>query len=321
MKHVPNTKYNNIDPDLEKLLSIYRENRSFNAKKYISDKATLLNEYMQYSKLSSCVVAVSGGIDSAIVLGIAKIAMNCRNSPIKKILPVTLPCFDTAATNQKESVDKTQALCDYLKLELIVINITPALDINSNIVEKAINQKGNQWAKGQLVAYSRTPILYYITSLMNETGTPSIILGTNNKDEGAYLGYFGKASDGMVDVQLISDIHKSEVYAIAKEMELPSSIVNAIPAGDMYDGRDDIDVFGAPYDFVELYLAFLEGKINTEILSEKSMKNFNTLSSNLEDLHSYNSHKYIACSPSVHLDLMEYQYEIDGGWKYNNWKR
>ena len=42
MKHVPNTKYNNIDPDLEKLLSIYRENRSFNAKKYISDNGKIL---------------------------------------------------------------------------------------------------------------------------------------------------------------------------------------------------------------------------------------------------------------------------------------
>lgn len=321
MKHTPSKKYTQMPDTLMPLLSSYRNERCFNARNYIIDKAEILNKYMKYSGLSSCVVAVSGGIDSAITLGISKIAMNAKNSPIKKIIPVTLPCHDRGATNQSESIQKANELCKHLDLKLIEIDITPALDVNSSIVESGLKQKGDNWARGQLVAYSRTPILYYITSLLSEEGNPAVILGTNNKDEGAYLGYFGKTSDGMVDIQLISDIHKSEVYAVAEEMKLPSSIVEAIPAGDMYDGRDDSDVFGAPYDFVELYLAYLEGKVEIESLSKDGCENFNELSSNLEALHSYNAHKYIACSPSVHLDLIEYQYEIKNGWKYNNWKK
>lgn len=321
MKHKPNKKYNSVSSELKELLLGYKKARSFNAKAYIDDKAKALNDYMHYSGLSSCVVAVSGGVDSAITLGIVKKAMNKENSPIKKIIPVTLPCYDKGATNQKESVKKSKELCNYLSLQLVEIDITPALNVNSSIVESGLEKEGANWARGQLVAYSRTPILYYITSLLSEEGNPAVILGTNNKDEGAYLGYFGKASDGMVDIQLISDIHKSEVYAVAEEMKLPSSIVEAIPAGDMYDGRDDSDVFGAPYDFVELYLAYLEGKVEIESLSKEGCENFNELSSNLEALHSYNAHKYIACSPSVHLDLVEYQYSIKNGWKYNNWKR
>lgn len=320
MKHQPNQRYDSIGTELNKLLSGYKEKRRFCAKKYINNKANILNNYMKHHGLSSCIVAVSGGIDSAVVLAISKVAMDQENSPIKKILPITLPCYSEGATNQSETVVKTKELCEALSLSLIEIDITEAMKVNSSIVEAGLFQDGEHWAKGQLVAYSRTPILYYATSLMSELGMPAIILGTNNKDEGAYLGYFGKASDGMVDIQLISDIHKSEVYSIAREMKLPESILSAIPAGDMFDGRDDIDVFGAPYSFVELYLAYLEGKININKLSASSKDEFDILASNLEGLHQYNSHKYLACSPSVHLDLPEYQYETPNGWKYSNWK-
>lgn len=319
MNHYPSTRYDTINTELKSLLDEYRTSRSFDAKRYINDKSEKLNEYMRTSGLSSCIVGVSGGIDSAIVLGIAANAMEFHNSPIKRILPVTLPCHDRGATNQSESVEKAKSLCDTLKLPLYEIDITTSTHIYSSLVEDSIGIAGDDWAKGQLVAYSRTPILYYITSLMSEANTPGIILGTNNKDEGAYLGYFGKASDGMVDVQLISDIHKSEVYSVARELNVPECILGAIPAGDMYDGRDDVDVFGAPYDFVELYLGYLEGKVNIDNLSSVGKYEFTLLSLNIEKLHQYNSHKYIACSPSVHLDLKEYTYSIPNGWTYNNW--
>ncbi len=37
-------------------------------------------------------------------------------------------------------------------------------------------------------------------------------MGTGNQDEDGYLGYFCKAGDGCVDIQLIADLHKSEVW-------------------------------------------------------------------------------------------------------------
>ena len=137
------------------------------------------------------------------------------------------------------------------------------------------------------------------------------------KDEGAYLGYVGKASDGMVDVQIISDIHKSEVYQVAHELEIPKSIIEATPSGDMYDSRTDETVFGASYDFVELYLNYLNMKDSEKeklisSLDEKSKEQFDFYAKNLENLHKYNLHKYMAKSPAIHLDL--YDSSIKGGW-------
>ena len=155
-------------------------------------------------------------------------------------------------------------------------------------------------------------------SLLNQTGFGAIICGTTNKDEGAYLGYVGKASDGMVDVQIISDIHKSEVYQVAEELEIPESIIKAVPTGDMYDNRTDETVFGASYDFVELYLNYLNFDKQQKIqfvnsLDEISKQQFDLYSKNLENLHKYNAHKYLSKSPAVHLDL--YDSHINGGWE------
>lgn len=85
----------------------------------------------------------------------------------------------------------------------------------------------------------------------------------------------------------------------------------------MYDNRTDEIVFGASYDFVELYLNYLnmtEEEKNKMIcnLNEESKKQFYFYANNLENLHRYNLHKYIAKSPAVHLDL--YDSSVKGGW-------
>lgn len=307
-----------LNEQLINTLKDIRKTRKFNAKEYIEQKTNLLNQYMNKYGLKACVVAISGGIDSAIVLGIIKKASEKLNSPIKRIIPMLLPVLkSTGVTNQSEATSKGKELCEKLELKPYIIDLTTVNDEIRNVLEPVIEIKGEDWAIGQLAPYSRTPILYYTTSLLNQTGFGAIICGTTNKDEGAYLGYVGKASDGMVDVQIISDIHKSEVYQVAEELEIPESIIKAVPTGDMYDNRTDETVFGASYDFVELYLNYLnmedaEKEKFISSLNEKAKEQFEFYARNLENLHRYNLHKYIAKSPAVHLDL--YDSSVKGGW-------
>lgn len=131
------------------------------------------------------------------------------------------------------------------------------------------------------------------------------------------MGYFGKASDGMVDLQIISDIHKSEVYQLAKILKVPDSTIKAVPTGDMFDHRTDEQVFGTTYDFVELYLHYLtltksSKKQIINRLSAPAQKQFQILANRVEALHHYNAHKYLVDSPSVHLDI--YFRIVPGGW-------
>ena len=308
----------NLSEQLKGIQKEIRKKRNFNPKEYIEQKSNLLNEYMNKYGLKACVIAISGGIDSAVVLGMVKKASEQTNSPIKKIMPMLLPILkSTGVTNQNEATNRGKELCEKLDLKPYIIDLTSVNNEIRKSLEPVIEIKGEDWAIGQLGPYSRTPVLYYTTSLLNQEGFGAIICGTTNKDEGAYLGYVGKASDGMVDVQVISDIHKSEVYQVARELGIPKSIIEAIPSGDMYDSRTDETVFGASYDFVELYLNYLnmEDSKKEKLISsldEKSKEQFDFYAKNLENLHKYNLHKYMAKSPAVHLDL--YDSSVKGGW-------
>ena len=333
MKVYNQTNTYKMHDELKDLLEFIRTYKAFNPKEYVEDKCNLLNNYMMKYKLDTCVIAISGGIDSSVVLALAVEAQKMNNSPIKKIVPVSLPCFkNSGVTHQKETLQKGHELCLHYGVKQHLINMHDIIEVirdnvedhevfydkNGTTVTKYDNWRTDDWAIGQLVPYARTSVLYYMTSVLNAMGFRPIILGTTNLSEGGYLGYVGKASDGMVDVQLISDIYKDEVYRVAKYLDVPEDIISAVPTGDMYDSRSDIEVFGAPYDFVELYSYYLESELNELIqenincMSDDAKKQFAIFAENLDNLHSYNKHKYLAGSPAVHLDLWDCN--IKDGW-------
>lgn len=322
MKFYNDEKVMVLHGELQNLLHDFRTKRNFDVKKYVQDKISSINQYMKDGNLKACVIAISGGIDSAITYALIHQAMKVEGSPIEKVIPIFLPVYNSeGATNQDSARKKADELIrTFSSDEIIEINLSSAHSLLKGIVDDSIGIKGEAWASGQLVSYLRTPTYYYVTSLMSQIGLTPIICGTTNKDEGAYLGYFGKASDGMVDVQMISDIHKSEVYLVAKHLGVPESIIGATPTGDMYDNRSDEEVFGAPYDFVELYLHYLNLSDSEKYqlfnnFSFEAIGQFGVLSENLDNLHKYNKHKYLGCSPAVHLDVLESK--VNGGWMYN----
>jgi NAD+ synthetase len=310
-----------LHSELVQKLNKFRINRGFNPALYIEAKIRLINSYMKNAGLKSCVIGVSGGIDSAVTLAILNLAAKEKNSPIIKIVPVLLPVLNSnGVTNQSEATIRGKEVSEKLGLTPVTIDLSNAHSELQKEIDSKLQIVGQPWATGQLVPYLRTPSLYYITSLLSQEKLPAIVCGTINKSEGSYLGYFGKASDGMVDLQIISDLYKSEVYSIGQFLSIPDSIMNVSPNGDMFDGRVDEEVFGAPYDFVEIYLEFLtlnksdQLKFMNEFNSE-SKDQFDFFAKNLEALHSYNKHKYLVGSPAVHLDI--YDGKTPGGWDHS----
>lgn len=315
-----------LNDQLKEALNVIRTvDRNFQVETYIQKKVKKINDYMRTYGRTACVVAISGGIDSAVTYALVSEAKKQADSPIQAIVPIFLPVYKSeGATNQESARAKADELIQsFGKETLREIDLSKVHALLKQTVDEAMGITGEAWASGQLVSYLRTPTYYYATSLLSETKLAPIVFGTTNRDEGAYLGYFGKASDGMVDVQTISDLHKQEVYQVGKALGVPQSIMNATPTGDMYDNRSDEEVFGAPYDFVELYLNYLDlpsfmQKKFVRVLNDEAKEQFHALKKNLDDLHTYNKHKYLGASPAVHLDVI--RGKVNGGWIYNNFE-
>lgn len=306
-----------MTPKLHEVLTEYRKRRAFDAGTWVEEKINLINDYFTQANLSGAVVGLSGGVDSAVALTLLKLASEKPDSNIRKIVPLLLPALNyEGATLQDEATDKGIALCKNLGLEPAVFTkLTQLASLITEELEAVLDLTSTPWARGQLVAYTRTPLLYNTASILTDTGNPALIIGTTNLSEGGYLGYVGKASDGMVDLQVISDLYKSEVYAVAEHIGVTAEIMNAVPTGDMYDGRGDTEVFGAAYDFVELYHLWLQEGEDPELLKDET---FLAGQHNLEKLHAYNGHKYLYGTPSIHLDIMNAK--IPGGWNNTTWK-
>lgn len=314
-----------LSSELQSVLTKERQLRGLDVTSYLNNKAEKLNQYMSDCGLDACVVAVSGGIDSSVTLGIVAHASKQINSPIKKIMAVSIPCHTDGATNQASANQKAFDIAKHFDIELKTVEIGKPVQFFVDELERQTELQSDQWSRGQAVSYMRTSAIYTTTSLLTANNYRSIVVGTTNRDEGAYIGYFGKASDGMVDVQLISDIHKFDLRILAKNLSIPNNIISDSPTGDMYDGRLDEEVFGVPYDFVELYTYYLSK--NTEqqsvfrnelSLSNNVLDEFEAMAINLENMHRYNGHKYLGCSPSVHLDILESR--VKNGWQYNTYE-
>lgn len=311
---------NKLHPELLGKLASFRRARCFHPKSYIERKVGLLSEYFGFHGITAAVVGVSGGIDSAVVLGLFARLAQRPSSPLVRVIPALLPVFSKeGATNQDTALSRGRELVESLDLDPVKVDLSDSLESMKAAGEKGFGALSTPWATGQLVSYIRTPALYYIATLSTAEGFPCVLAGTTNRDEGSYIGFFGKASDGMVDIQPISDIHKSEVYAVARELGVPRSVIEATPTGDTFDGRTDEEMTGFSYDFLELYEHFLcmddteKQRKFIETFGTEALAEWQELASRVEKLHRHNLHKYLGGSPAVHFDI--FRRSVPGGWR------
>ena len=316
-----------MHPQLMKLLESARAKRAFDVDTYVNKKCKAINKYFTECRIDSCVVGISGGVDSAVVLGLLGHASQQPGSPIKRIVAARLPVSGIGTSNQTVASERGgEAIYRMNVIYGDVIkpwsaDLSHGLNSIATMVEHGSTDSHvnrNAWAYGQISSIIRTPALYYIAALLQDNGNNcAVVVGTTNRSEGAYIGFFGKASDAMVDIQPISDIHKSEVYEVAKYLHVPDSIIQAVPAGDVWDGQTDEQMFGSTYEHLELYQLVMTSKVERIFigcyLCADALSELRTHFAAIEKIHKRNAHKYRVGSPAVHFDIMERT--VPGGWE------
>lgn len=84
------------------------------------------------------------------------------------------------------------------------------------------------------------------------------VLGTPNRVE-YDQGFFVRNGDGAADIKPIAHLYKTQVYALARHMQLPDAICNVIPTTDTYSlpqGQDEF-YYALPFEQMDIAIFLL----------------------------------------------------------------
>ena len=235
------------------------------------------------------VVAISGGVDSAVCAALAARALGPT-----KVFGLLLPERDSSPASARLG----RQVADLLGIESITEDIAPALQAigcyerRDAAIRRLFPDYGADWKCKIAIASSMGGKLHYFKLVVQspegqvrEARLPAreyleivaatsfkqrirkvveyfhadrlnyAVIGTPNRLE-YDQGFFVKNGDGSADVKPIAHLFKRQVYALARYLMIPAEICNSRPTTDTYSmsqGQDEF-YFALPFEKMDLAL-------------------------------------------------------------------
>lgn len=210
-----------------------------NAEAVVNHLVEWLRQDVAEAGAAGVVLGVSGGIDSAVAAAIAK-----RAFP-DNIMALMLPC----ESNFNDLIHG-QLLLEKFKIPFRIVDLDNAYHALLTKYESYIKFDGKQ---GQLMKANIKPRLRMMTMYYSAQARNYLVVGTSNRSE-IYMGYATKWGDNAVDLQLLGDLLKKEVYELAHFLEIPSVIINKPPSAGLWSGQTDEGEMGFSYEDLDAYI-------------------------------------------------------------------
>ncbi|MDP3941226.1 MAG: NAD+ synthase [bacterium] len=205
-----------------------------------------IRETLAKTKLDGIVVAVSGGVDSAIVLTLVVKAIGPQET-----YALLLPYGNLSS----EPMVRAKAYIEMLGLpaeNVRTIDITP---IVHTIVETLKIPESEVVRIGNIMARSRMIVLY---DYAKKHGL--LVCGTENRSE-FYLGYYTRFGDEASDIEPIRHLYKTQIYQFARFLGVSEEITRAVPTAGLWTGQTDEEQLGFSYkEADEVFSAYYDQK-------------------------------------------------------------
>jgi NAD+ synthase len=112
--------------------------------------------------------------------------------------------------------------------------------------------------KGSDLAYANIkPRLRMITLYHHANTLRRMVIGTGNRSE-LMAGYYTKYGDGGTDLLPIAGLYKWQVRELARELGVPTSIVDKPPSAGLWQGQTDEQEMGITYEDLDRTLAAID---------------------------------------------------------------
>jgi NAD+ synthase len=217
--------------------------------KTIIDPATEIENICDWIKIyfinsgnanTKAVIGISGGKDSTIAA-----ALLCRALGPDRVFGVMMP------QNTQADIDDSRAVCEYLGIANIEVDIGPACDALYRKIDEAYDF-GCRIATVPAVrtntpARIRMTTLYAVAAMVGGR-----VVNTCNLSED-YVGYSTKYGDAAGDFTILDNYTVTEVLQIGDALGLPAEFVHKTPSDGMC-GKTDEDNLGFTYAVLDDYI-------------------------------------------------------------------
>ncbi len=214
-----------------------------------------LQEYAAKSGFRKFLIALSGGMDSALVLAIVSLGLR----PGQEVEAIYMPSIFSSSV----STELSEEMCRRLGIPLSYFPIKFLHAAVRNAFGQTFPEPFTGLTDENVQSRLRGTLLY---TRSNQTG--AMVLNTSNKSELA-VGYSTLYGDSVGALSLLGDLYKSEVYRLAEYVNqrfgdpIPAGILNRGPSAELRENQLDQDSL-PPYErldpILEGILSFRLGK-------------------------------------------------------------
>lgn len=203
-----------------------------------------LQEEFRQRGFKKGVLGLSGGIDSAVVAALSVLALGSEN--LKVLL---MPSMSSSSTHFDDALHLAKILnlaTQVIRLESFQNHFATQVGLRGSIDNEQKLRMGNFCAR------LRMALLYDYASAEN-----ALVLGTSNKSE-LMLGYGTIFGDLACAINPIGSLYKTQIFAIAKSLNLPQNLIDKKPSADLFANQSDEDDLGYSYEEIDAFLVDFE---------------------------------------------------------------
>jgi NAD+ synthetase len=211
--------------------------------------AFLRDELLVRRHIPHAVVGLSGGVDSAVTAYLCARALGPEN-----VYAIRMPYVSSS----RSSLTDAQLVVDALGINCATIDITAAVDGYLQYEPGADARR-----RGNVMARTRMLVLFDQSAKLD-----ALPIGTGNKTE-RLLGYFTWHADDTPPLNPLGDLFKTQVWELARYLNVPAALVDKAPSADLEAGQTDEADIGISYAVADAILEQLLLGYSSEQLVER----------------------------------------------------